>query len=166
EASAGWDYTTGSYKVEVADIDTGIDYTHQDLYQNVWVNQAEIPPAVRKGLKDVDGDGLITFRDLNDSANAHKFGVNDLNKNGYIDAADLLTLYKKDGAGGWEDGINGATFKGDTHYVDDIVGWDFAGNDNDPFDGDGHGTHTAGIIGAMGNNGKGVSGGNGWVPRW
>jgi serine protease len=45
-------------------------------------------------------------------------------------------------------------------YVDDVHGWDFANNDNDPFDGNGHGTHTAGTIGAVGNNGVGVAGVN------
>jgi len=46
-------------------------------------------------------------------------------------------------------------------YVDDIYGWDwvnddaFPMDDNDPFY---HGTHCAGIIGAMANNGKGISG--------
>ena len=44
--------------------------------------------------------------------------------------------------------------------VDDIHGWDFAANDNNPADEQGHGTHVAGIIGARGNNGTGVTGVN------
>jgi len=43
-------------------------------------------------------------------------------------------------------------------YIDDIRGWDFVDNDNDPMDSTGHGTHVAGIIGAEGNNGLGVTG--------
>ena len=43
-------------------------------------------------------------------------------------------------------------------YVDDIRGWDFANNDNNPLDDNGHGTHVAGTIGAVGNNGVGVVG--------
>lgn len=60
-------------------------------------------------------------------------------------------------------------------FIDDTSGWDFVGNDNDPNpapdsidnDGDGladggvvHGTHVAGLIGAIGNNATGVSGVN------
>src|SRR6266550_3945083 len=43
-------------------------------------------------------------------------------------------------------------------YVDDWHGWDFINNDNDPFDDNGHGTHVAGTIGAVGDNGNGVAG--------
>ncbi|MCP4069387.1 MAG: S8 family serine peptidase [Phycisphaeraceae bacterium] len=58
-------------------------------------------------------------------------------------------------------------------FVDDIVGYDFitsplygfgcwpgedcSGADNDPRDFNGHGTHCAGIVGAMNNNGTGVA---------
>lgn len=45
-------------------------------------------------------------------------------------------------------------------YIDDVHGWDFINNDNDPMDDNGHGTHCAGIIGAVGNNGIGISGVN------
>jgi hypothetical protein len=47
-------------------------------------------------------------------------------------------------------------------FIDDIHGWDFRDNDNDPSDPSAvcasHGTHTAGTIGAVGNNGIGVTG--------
>ena len=91
-----WELTTGSSEVILAIIDTGIDYEHLDLGDNVWRNPGEIA-----------GDGI-----------------------------------DNDGNG----------------YVDDVYGWDFVGNDNDPMDDNGHGTHVAGTIGAVGNNGTGVAG--------
>jgi subtilisin family serine protease len=39
-----------------------------------------------------------------------------------------------------------------------VAGYDFANDDNDPMDDHGHGTHCAGIIGALGNNHLGVTG--------
>lgn len=44
--------------------------------------------------------------------------------------------------------------------IDDVYGWDFAHNDNDPKDDHGHGSHVAGTIGAKGNDGHGVVGVN------
>ncbi len=43
-------------------------------------------------------------------------------------------------------------------YVDDIRGWDFVNNDNNPLDDNGHGTPVAGIAGAESNNGIGIAG--------
>jgi uncharacterized protein (TIGR03437 family) len=49
-------------------------------------------------------------------------------------------------------------------FVDDCFGIDTANNDPDPMDDNNHGTHVAGTIGAVGNNGVGVVGVN-WTVR-
>ncbi|MGC8654572.1 MAG: S8 family serine peptidase, partial [Candidatus Kryptoniota bacterium] len=61
---------------------------------------------------------------------------------------------------------NGVPGVDDDHdgYVDDIHGWDFVNNDNDPSDDNSHGTHVAGIACAVGNNGIGIAGVN-WHAR-
>jgi len=56
--------------------------------------------------------------------------------------------------GGDLDGID----NDENGYVDDIIGWDVAYNDNNPTDAIGHGTHVSGIIAAEGNNNIGVVG--------
>lgn len=43
-------------------------------------------------------------------------------------------------------------------YLDDVHGWDFVNNDNDPSDDNGHGTNVTGILGANGNNNLGYAG--------
>jgi len=43
-------------------------------------------------------------------------------------------------------------------FIDDVQGWDFVQNDNAPMDFNKHGTHVAGIIGAVGNNAVGGTG--------
>ncbi len=97
DAPEAWDIQTGT-NVVVAVIDSGLDYNHEDIVGNVWVNTGEIA-------------------------------------NNRID-----------------DDNNG--------FVDDTRGWDFANNDNDPFDDNDHGTHVSGTIAAVGNNGIGVAGVN------
>lgn len=99
DAAAAWSQTTGSPQVVVTDIDTGLDYGHEDLAANAWRNTAEC-----RGTIGVDDD-----------------------HNGYID---------------------------DCHGIDTING------DTDPMDDNGHGTHTGGTIGAVGDNSTGVTGMN------
>jgi subtilisin family serine protease len=161
QAATAWNYSTGSTQVVVADIDTGVDYAHPDLYKNIWINQKEIPAGRLRNLADLDGDGLITFWDLNDPRDQGPGKITDLDGDGRITAADILKPAGKtngvdNGSGGWSDGTD-ADGNG---YADDLVGWNFVKNSNNPMDDNGHGTHTAGTLGAMGNNGAGVVGVN------
>jgi subtilisin family serine protease len=68
----------------------------------------------------------------------------DLASNMWVNTAEL------NGITGVDDDGNG--------YIDDIYGYDFCNNDGDPMDDHYHGTHCAGTIGAIGNNGQGVAG--------
>lgn len=115
---SAWNLHPGEKAIIAGIIDTGIDFGHEDLHQNIWQNLAE----------DSDGDGRTIER---------------INGQWVLDPGDL-------------DGID-ADQNG---YTDDLVGWDFVNNDNNPFDDNGHGTHIAGIMGAKGNNGKGIAGVN------
>jgi subtilisin family serine protease len=163
-ATQAWKTTSTSPGVVVAMIDTGVDYNHPDLYQNIWINQGEIPnwwyvrsspggpynKVVYKSQIQTATPGVITFADLNNPVNAGL--VWDNNNDGRIDPTDLLRPISQ---GGWE---SGSTKDGDTQHPDDFFGWNFVNNTNNPYDDNGHGTNVAGVLGAVGNNGVGVAG--------
>jgi len=65
-------------------------------------------------------------------------------------AANLWQNFGEIAGNGVDDDGNG--------YVDDRRGWDVIHHDGYPMDDHGHGTHVAGIAGAVGNNGVGVAG--------
>jgi len=49
-------------------------------------------------------------------------------------------------------------------FVDDVHGWDFVNHDADPMDDNSHGTHVAGLVAAVADNGIGIAGIN-WKAR-
>ena len=116
--SSLWNQSQGSPNVLVGVMDTGVDYTHPDIAQNIWLNQGEIPQGLLEQLVDGDNDGRITFYDLNAEQNSdHVF---DRNLNGFIDAQDIL----EDPL--WENGLD----EDGNGFRDDLVVWDFEDGDN------------------------------------
>ena len=101
-----WKYTTGDPSVIVAVIDQGVDYNHEDLAANMWVNEDEVP---NNGIDD--------------------------DQNGYVDDIHGYN-FVDDGPITWHKHYPNQDREGDT----------------------GHGTHVAGTIAAVNNNGIGING--------
>jgi len=62
-AVAAWDVEQGSKDIKVAVIDTGIDYNHQDLKDQMWTNDAEA-----NGTEGVDDDKNGVIDDVHGAA--------------------------------------------------------------------------------------------------
>lgn len=147
-----WQVTTGRPDVVVAILDSGIMWHDvgdmADLAAKVHLNAAELPlPEATTNGYDRNADGVFNVRDyLVDGTHAQDSRVSDQNGNGIIDPEDLIAIFS--------DGTDADT----NGYVDDIAGWDFHENDNDPFDdvSYGHGTGEAEDSSAEANNGGGV----------
>jgi hypothetical protein len=120
-----WRITTGRPDVVIAVIDDGVQWDQSVSYLNrkYYINRRELPmppggpnPAdTIFGGYDVNGDGVFNSID-------YAGAVADLNGNGFVDPQDLIRTYSNS----VDDDGNG--------YVDDIAGWDFYENDNDPND--------------------------------
>ncbi|MGK3991862.1 FG-GAP-like repeat-containing protein [Sorangium sp. So ce1024] len=165
-----WRLTQGDPRVRIAVTDSGILWGDGDLVEKVWLNPGELAPHKPRHADgsacggegelagfDCNGDGVLSVSDYKDTPTltpepSEGRPRGDRNGNGVLDAGDLL-LHFSDGV---DDDRNG--------YTDDIAGWDFFKNDNDPFDDtrNGHGTEGARTSAAQTNN---QLGGAGACPR-
>lgn len=171
-----WRLTQGDPRVLIAITDSGIEWDNADLADAAYLNHRELAshrpdkagvacqaldpqyypgelPASLEGF-DCNGDGILSVSDYAEASTltplASENGpLGDRNANGILDAGDLILNYSDD----VDDDANG--------YVDDISGWDFMKDDNDPYDDTryGHGTGEARDSMARANNGIGEAGG-------
>jgi len=54
-AASAWDITKGSTDIVIGIVDTGVDYLHEDIGSNDWINPGEIP----NNNVDDDGNGYV-----------------------------------------------------------------------------------------------------------
>ena len=133
-----WRHTGGSPEVVIAVLDSGIEWDDRAVRRKVHLNKAELPrPAQGVSLRedrpwDLDGDGVFTVDDYRWDLRVRRTdGVDTADD--VLNASDLIAVFSD----GVDDDANG--------YIDDIAGWDFHWNDNNPYDDTrfGHGTFEA-----------------------
>jgi MYXO-CTERM domain-containing protein len=143
-ADQAWLLSVGDPRVSIAVLDSGIKWSERTLLTKHYLNAEELRSCPPEGADatavdvmaefDVNGDGVFNIRDYDDST-----WMEDLNANGLRDPQDLI--HGNNGAGACSDGVD----TDGNGYTDDISGWDFYWNDNDPSDDSdyGHGTGEA-----------------------
>jgi hypothetical protein len=147
-AAGAWKKTIGDPRVTIAILDTGIKWDNKGLRTRIHLNQGELPKP--QGCADYDCHGNDGFN-VDDYVGDSR--VTPTGEGGKITAEDLITAFGHDGT---DEDHNG--------YVDDIAGWDFFDNDNNPLDqssyfaAKNHGTGRAGDAAEQGNDGDGSIG--------
>ncbi|MBI1886257.1 MAG: VCBS repeat-containing protein [Chloroflexi bacterium] len=116
-ADLAWTVTKGDPSVVIAILDSGIRWDDRELANKLFLNRGELPLPDGCADYDCNGDGAFNVRDYASS-------VSDAggNGNGILDSEDLILTFSN----GIDEDNNG--------YVDDISGWDFFRDDNDPLD--------------------------------
>ena len=133
-ADLAWGVTRGSSQVIIAELDSGIEWhdpkAMNDLATKVHLNTAEMALPAGCAEYDCNHDGVVNVTDW-----ANDPGVHDRNGNGVLDPEDLIL----------DPAFNDHTDADHNGYVDDIAGWNFLQDNNDPLDDVeyGHGTGEA-----------------------
>ncbi len=155
-ADTAWKYSAGVPAVSVAILDTGIRWQNTELVDKVRLNKGELPlpqhaNATNCASYDCNGDGAFNVEDYADDPRV-SVSAGDEEADGILDASDLIATFS--------DGTDADA----NDYVDDIAGWDFFDDDNDPYDAssccsaNGHGTGRAQEAVAETNNGADETG--------
>jgi hypothetical protein len=138
-----WTLSTGRPDTVIAVLDSGIRWEEADLKRKAYLNTGELPLPEGQSTYDANGDGVVNAADYEDDPR-----VSDPNRNGIIDAGDLIRVFSD----GVDDDGNG--------FTDDISGWNFLDDTNNPFDevDYSHGTGEAEDSTAEAANGDGFPG--------
>ncbi len=120
-AAGAWKVTRGLPSVKVAILDTGINFDNAGLRNKVALNRGELPKPEGCTDYDCNSDGAFNVLDYASDSRVHNADGDD-NADSVLDPSDLIHDFSDSSDA---DG-NG--------YVDDIAGWDFFNDDNDPQD--------------------------------